>query len=849
MKQDMKGILQRGLNQVKSNLGLQGSRQILYLNDLLNTESKHNKANSAMTAILYEIHNNGRERGITSLIRFTLKDIQKKVIKKTCSLFTLSEVTLNNEIYYCLDIKYVSFDKEEIKNIIEFMRYSQIISSDLFLTKKGYIYNEDNCTLSIIYEESNIDLIENVDFSEVVSKNGLNELVNQNEAKFIFFNEFFKNIENSVSTRCKHLLFHPWLIFFDKTHQQIIYIDYIFNYIYQQFKEKLSNIVLLLYGEFEGDKFNNHTFNLLVCLIIYFFSSSTNNNIAFETILYAMRVDYANNKEIFESLCTSSRFDDSLFNFISTLKLPEEKIKSLLGQKEYLKLYKNIVLIKAVCNQCELNSRQKSSDFFTFIFEKKIFLCKNCLNKSDKKENKTERLTALENKVESIKNIFLLKRASHKKDFSKIYKMNCESVIKQSQANLNIAELYNLEKRAHSLISYISHKLRLKFQGTISKYSASRIDTQLIKNDMLNKISFLYNNYINIKNDVTQIDYETIQKTNHIINLSQELFNKDMNFNFSQQNESILSIQKDFVNKYCIPSNLVKLNTEDKFDCLCFLEKNTRRVHAVNVSTKEYSFLECPINIKKGTRYLNMQSCFFISGGLFSRSCYFLVHNGQSKTLLTNKDSKSSILTSVKEMIYEHDNHVLINVNNYIYAISGSYLTKTERYDILNDRWEDIHHDLPTPIIKASGIVINEIDLYLFYGFINNHQKIEMNENIYKLCLYTNEEKNNWETIKIRYQSPFEFRSSFCLIPYEENIILITGGKIKGEIKTDEFFSFNVNTNTIRREKSDPSWKNIGVSFSESYYFPLRTHDKKTLCWGVWGKNKKIIKIKRKLKA
>ena len=111
MKQDMKGILQRGLNQVKSNLGLQGSRQILYLNDLLNTESKHNKANSAMTAILYEIHNNGRERGITSLIRFTLKDIQKKVIKKTCSLFTLSEVTLNNDIYYCLDIKYVSFDK------------------------------------------------------------------------------------------------------------------------------------------------------------------------------------------------------------------------------------------------------------------------------------------------------------------------------------------------------------------------------------------------------------------------------------------------------------------------------------------------------------------------------------------------------------------------------------------------------------------------------------------------------------------------------------------------------------------------------------------------------------------
>ena len=94
MKQDMIGILQRGLNQVKSNLGLQGSRQILYLNDLLNTESKHNKANSAMTAILYEIHNNGRERGITSLIRFTLKDIQKKVIKKTCSLFTLNLFTI-----------------------------------------------------------------------------------------------------------------------------------------------------------------------------------------------------------------------------------------------------------------------------------------------------------------------------------------------------------------------------------------------------------------------------------------------------------------------------------------------------------------------------------------------------------------------------------------------------------------------------------------------------------------------------------------------------------------------------------------------------------------------------------
>ena len=68
-------------------------------------------------------------------------------------------------------------------------------------------------------------------------------------------------------------------------------------------------------------------------------------------------------------------------------------------------------------------------------------------------------------------------------------------------------------------------------------------------------------------------------------------------------------------------------------------------------------------------------------------------------------------------------------------------------------------------------------------------------------------------------------------------------------LRTDEFFSFNIQNNTVKKEKEDPKWNHQGIAFKEGCYLQLESESKGINVWGIWGDNEKLIKIKNKSKS
>ena len=71
--------------------------------------------------------------------------------------------------------------------------------------------------------------------------------------------------------------------------------------------------------------------------------------------------------------------------------------------------------------------------------------------------------------------------------------------------------------------------------------------------------------------------------------------------------------------------------------------------------------------------------------------------NNISPSLLTNEydyprsclhlDLSLGILTQKSPMISARGGHAVAQVNNFIYAVAGQWMTSSERYDIFADKW------------------------------------------------------------------------------------------------------------------------------------------------------------------
>ena len=795
-----------------------------------------------------------------TFVTFTEQDVQNQKLIKSNLLYNLYDLEIENKSYYALEIKYILFTMKEFSNTFEnYIKSSTFDKSHLFLKKKGYFYNNKSKVLTIIYFKHDAELFENFDFSSNPDYSYLANIIGEKGVRFALFHEFFKKFQDAMESPFTSSILHPDLFFFSKK-KGILYIDHIFAEIYFEYKLSIPVNLLIYYGKFNGNINNNSLSNLFLCLLIYYIQKGKEQTkvIPYELILYLMKSDFLHSNNHFHEL-SSKVNDKDLQNFVSSVTYFHLKNGTLLNDLEYKDFYLKNIFSHAECQICGLTSKQKDPQFFIFVLDKKCFYCQNCHQLITKETPESNKLSDFTKELMKIKTLFTLKKVPHKLDFKSIYIDKCESVINQIQSDFKEkeGELINIEKKSSTILSLISSKLKYTFRNIMEKYGKTKIENKVLKNDIVGKISTAYNNYIDIKNKVTQFEYETIQKTSIILSKASSIANKSLKLKFKVANIEYFNKEKELLKKYQINSELRELGSRKKINCVCYLQKHSRRIHAINMSNNYYSYFDIPIKIEKGARYLNMKSFFFICGGHFSKLACKILHDSKSETFTRNTGKKGLELFKIlNEMKYEHESHVVINVLHHIYVIGGKFSTKCEKYNILSNKWEDIHKDLPFPISNAAGVIVNGINIYIFFGLLIRDNKLSPNHSIYKLPLFTPENGYGWQKIKVTYTSQFAPRFNFAIVPFTKNIFLITGGKkyiTDGEkeefIKTDEFFSFNIQNNTVKKEKEDPKWNHQGIAFKEGCYLQLESESKGINVWGIWGDNEKLIKIKNKSKS
>ena len=111
------------------------------------------------------------------------------------------------------------------------------------------------------------------------------------------------------------------------------------------------------------------------------------------------------------------------------------------------------------------------------------------------------------------------------------------------------------------------------------------------------------------------------------------------------------------------------------------------------------------------------------------------------KSYLYNSNNNS--IVRLPDMIYQHSNHAMISIDNFVYVLSGANSTKVESFNILNWKWKMIN-ELPKPISKASLAKCN-MDLYIFFGEFYGNKEMMQSSGILRCRLYA--QKQNWEIV------------------------------------------------------------------------------------------------------
>lgn len=791
---------------------------------------------------------------------FKEEDIKPKKLIKSNLLYNLYDVEIEDKTYYALEIKYVLFPMKDFNNrLIGYVKSSTFDKSLLFLKKKGCIYNNKSKMLTIIYFKHDVEPLENIDFSSNPDYAYLADIIGEKGVRFALFHDFFEKFQTAMESPFTSSILHPDLFFFSKK-KGILYIDHIFAEIYFEYKLSIPPNLLIYYGKFNGNNNNNFLSNIFLCLLIYFIQKDKEQTalISYELILYLMKSDFLHDHSNFKLL--SSKINDiDLKNLVSSITYFNLINGTLLNDQQYKNFYSKNIFSHSECQFCGLKSKQKDPKFFILELDKKCFCCQNCHKLITEETPDNNKLSGFITELMKIKTLFTLKNAPHKLDFKSDYVGKCESMVNQIHSDFRKkeGELINIERKASTILFLVSSKLKHTFRSKMEKYGKTRIEGKDLQNDLVGKIATAYNHYIDIKNKVTQFEYKTIQKTSNILRKASNVLNKSLKLNFKVSNNENFNKEKALLEKYNISSELRELDPQKKINCVCYLQKNSTRVHAVNISNNYYSYFDIPTKIEKGARYLNMKSFFFICGGHFSKLACKILHDSKSESFTRNTDKKSlELFKELSEMKYEHSNHVVISILHHIYVIGGNFTTKCEKYNILSNKWEDTRKDLPFPIFNASGVVVNGINIYIFFGLHIKDDKICPNLSIYKLPLFTSDNDYSWKKITATGTSQFGARFKFGIVPFSKNILLITGGKkyiIKGEkeeiIKTDEFLSYNLQNNAFKKEKEDPKWNHQGIAFKEGCYLQFESESKGIEVWGVWGDNEKLVKIKNKSKS
>ena len=369
--------------------------------------------------------------------------------------------------------------------------------------------------------------------------------------------------------------------------------------------------------------------------------------------------------------------------------------------------------------------------------------------------------------------------------------------IKHIHGNINKNNLFNSAQQTRQTTLVLKQQKFSEMSNRVSININNTLNDSFGSNSTMNNINkftedFLANknrqkiiSQINTNSEINQKTINSLVNNNNNNNISHNLFNTfgiHFSDNTESEEEKYNSIKKylkgEFILAPLTQTNAVKIVTYNIHE-----ERAIDLVFPKNLDTEEF-LLECA--------YCNFNKILYVTGGIKEKEITNIC-------LSVNISKKENQISKLSSMIYKRCCHSMVSYDHYLMAVGGNNLSSVERYNILNDLWEEMpqmNYKRMYPIL-----VIYEDYLYAFFGKSN---KEEYCNTIERLKLNDEIKGNSWEMVQFNNPYNIDTRLYGCGVHVIGNLLYLFGGKCNDKtINGVSLYNFDNNTLLIEKSKLD----------------------------------------------
>ena len=353
------------------------------------------------------------------------------------------------------------------------------------------------------------------------------------------------------------------------------------------------------------------------------------------------------------------------------------------------------------------------------------------------------------------------------KEYPNLFKINKNTQAGNIQSNISIKPTRgNINK--NSLFNSAQQTRQTTLIVKKHKYSEMSNKPSININYNLND-SFGSNSTMNNINKLTE-DF-LAQKKRQKIYISENTESEDEKYNSIKK-----YLNGEFILAPLTQTNAVKIVTYNNHE-----ERAIDLIFPENLDIEKF-LLECG--------YCNFNKILYVAGGIKEKEITKIC-------LSVNISKKKNQISKLSSMIYKRCCHSMVSYDHYLMAVGGNNLSSVERYNTLNDIWEEMpqmNYKRMYPIL-----VIYEDYLYSFFGKSN---KDEYCNTIERLKLSDGIKGNSWEMVQFSNPYNIDTRLYGCGVHVIGNLLYLFGGKCNDKT-TNSVSSYNFDNNTLIIEKSN----------------------------------------------
>lgn len=822
---------------------------------------------------------------------FYFQEIEKEKVsnKKIVSSNLLVNVFTANYAalpVFVVDFKFAKLSRADVDSLTKCIPKKDAEYNEFILKKVGFIYDKNKFLFSIVYTKGKII---HLDFEEILLRHQDKKL-NENLIKICLINDLIDS-KNPLFLLNNNAILPNLFFYSDK--KGLIYFDYIIDEIYTNFNKQTSPFSADYFGIFENDINESKKGNMFMCLLVYWLNNKfvkdgliSNNDsilvfdepkkrevlqvndrfISYEEILTKMRIDYIThkpNEPVFRNVISllKNKNNTLLKNYLDASEINEPNFFTTLLKNFKEKYYSQVIKHYAICKNCKINAQQISENKFFLHFPCYIIYCYNCINSHKCINDFLSEIKEKKNESIETKTIFDFLPSFNPKNYLKTYEENCEQIINSliERCDGTKAEISNIEKKTNDIINLFNNKLNKDYfkiksylckKGLISSITSiayteveegeDEEEVKKLLENPLEKIGIL----IETKNALIKkfllsgvSEYQALKDIQLSFFSVASIIEKAIPKRFEILREEISQRSTSMFSKYNIHHLIQDIMDTKNKQYLGAIDRVNCVVYNYDVISKSHTTFPLPetgpqfMEVDMGTKWMNMKDFMFICGGNSSRRSY----------LFNYENNKIERLT---DMSFQHSHHCMVLVDNCMYVMGGVNMIKCEKYNFFKKEWKYVN-DLIRPISDASSLLVNGMDIYLFFGIYTVDADIIQSTDILRCKL--NYKNVTWEKLNLRYETMHMIGLNLTgLIPFRNGIMFIGGMRKsdKGDNeKINERFWYNYYDNVIKRIRDESGKRNEAVVFDEGILYEVE----KGLFMN-WGDNLKIVKIHTKNK-